>query len=151
MIKQLNKVTELRVSYKANLAEMPIIHGSKNSYEVLKHFFPFETIQLQEIFVVMYLNKLNRVIGVYPASIGGLDKTIVDLRLVLAVALKSLSTSIILSHNHPSGSLKPSQNDIGITAKIKQAAKLIDIEVLDHIILTTGVNRYFSFADEGLM
>ena len=98
----------------------------------------------------MYLNKANRVLGVFPVSVGGITSTIVDLRLILSIALKTLTTSIILCHNHPSGSLTPSKQDIDLTLKIKEAAKYLDIVVQDHIIITFE-QKYFSFADDGLI
>jgi len=99
----------------------------------------------------MYVNRCNRVIGVYELSKGGITWTVVDIRLLLSVALKTVATSIILSHNHPSGNLKPSKQDIDLTQKIKAAAELMDIKVMDHIILGTNEFSYYSFADEGIM
>ena len=90
-------------------------------------------------------------LGVYPVSVGGITSAIVDLRLILSIALTTLATSIVLCHNHPSGSLKPSQNDIDVTHKIKEAAKYMDIYVQDHIIVTFEPGKYFSFADDGLI
>ena len=75
----------------------------------------------------------------------------VDLRLILSIALKTVSTALVLCHNHPSGSLKPSQPDIELTQKIKQAANHLDITVQDYIILSGEPGQYFSFADEGLI
>ena len=83
-------------------------------------------------------------------SKGGITSTIADIRLILSVALKTLATSMVLAHNHPSGNLKPSLADQEITKRIKQAAAIMDISVFDHLILTKG-NTYFSFMDEGLM
>ena len=99
----------------------------------------------------MFLNKCNRVLGVYPVSVGGLTSTVVDLRLVLSIALTTLATSIVLCHNHPSGSLTPSRPDIELTERIKAAAKYMDIVVQDHIIVTSEPGQYFSFADDGLI
>jgi DNA repair protein RadC len=98
----------------------------------------------------MYLNKANRVLGVYPASVGGITSSIVDLRLILSIALKTLATSIVLCHSQPSGLLSPSKQDIEVTQKIKEAAKYLDIYVQDHIIISFE-QKYFSFADEGLI
>jgi DNA repair protein RadC len=80
-------------------------------------------------------------------SSGGLTGTIVDVRIVLGTALKAAATSIILAHNHPSGNLHPSQEDFNLTKRIKEAAKFMDITVIDHLILTD--ENYYSFADEG--
>ena len=104
---------------------------------------------MQEEFKVMLLNRGNKVIGVYEASSGGLTGTVADPRLILAAALKSLAVSIILSHNHPSGNLKPSRADEELTQKIKVAAAYHDIKVMDHIIITS--EGYYSFANEGLL
>lgn len=82
-------------------------------------------------------------------SQGGLDGTVADLRIIFAIALKSLSTSIVVAHNHPSGNKKPSAADTKLTKKIKDAGELLDIQLLDHLILVE--NGYFSFADEGLL
>ena len=88
-------------------------------------------------------------IGSYQLSKGGITGTIADVRLILSVALKTLATGLILAHNHPSGNLKPSEADIQLTQKVKDAAKLMDIEVLDHMILSS--NGYFSFTDDGII
>jgi DNA repair protein RadC len=89
------------------------------------------------------------VIGSYQLSKGGITGTIADVRLILSVALKTLASGLILAHNHPSGNLKPSEADVSLTNKIKEAAKLMDIQVLDHIILSDC--GYFSFADEKIL
>ncbi len=87
--------------------------------------------------------------GIYQLSSGGITGTVVDIRLLFAVVLKSISVGIILCHNHPSGKLKPSETDIQITRKIKNASEYLDIKLLDHLILTPD-GSYFSFADNGL-
>ncbi len=87
--------------------------------------------------------------GSYQLSKGGITGTIADVRLILSVALKSLATGLILAHNHPSGNLKPSEADKQITSKIRQAAKLLDIELMDHIIISN--EGYYSFMDEGVL
>ena len=100
-------------------------------------------------FKVLYLNRGNKVIAIYELSTGGLTGTVADPRLVYVTALKLNATAIILSHNHPSGNLNPSNADKMLTEKIKAAGKMLDIHVSDHIILTS--EAYFSFADEGLL
>ena len=142
-----NKVAEIEVSYKPVKSRKPIISSSLDAYRELKAFYPEETIELQEQFVVMYLNRANRVIGIYPSSKGGITGTCVDIRLILSVALKIAAVGYIISHNHPSGNLKPSQADLLLTCKIKESCKLLEIELLDHIILSA--DGYYSFADEG--
>ena len=150
MKQQIRQVAEISISYRPAIANKPIIKCALDAYVVLREFFEPETIQVNEKFLVMYLNKANRVLGVYPVAVGGITSAIVDLRVILSIALTTLATSIVLCHNHPSGSLKPSQNDIDVTHKIKEAAKYLDIVIQDHIILTFE-QKYFSFADEGLI
>jgi DNA repair protein RadC len=141
-------LSEIHVSYKPGLISSKIITNSQDAFEILNMLFSPDTISLQEQFVVLYLNRANRVIGSYQLSKGGITGTIADVRLILSVALKTLATGLILAHNHPSGNLHPSEADIQLTRKVKEAAKIMDIEVLDHMILSS--NGYFSFTDEGL-
>jgi len=101
--------------------------------------------------MVMYLNRANRCLGVFPASIGGITGTVADVRLILSVALKIVATSILISHNHPSGNLKPSTADIDLTYKIKEGGKLLDIRLIDHLIISPNEKDYFSFAENGIL
>jgi len=130
-------------------SERPVIKSPKDSYAILLNIWDQNRIEFQEEFKVLLLNRGNRVTGVYEASSGGMTGTVADPRLILAAAIKSLSVAIILSHNHPSGNLKPSQADEALTQKIKEAAKYHDIKVLDHVIITS--ESYYSFAEEGLL
>jgi len=100
-----------------------------------------------EQFWTLYLNNSNKVLSKLKISEGGMTGTVVDIRLILKHALELNATSIVLTHNHPSGILKPSEADIKITSKIKKAAQFMDIKVLDHLIITD--QSYFSFADQG--
>ena len=141
-------LSEIQVSYKPGLISSKIINDSNAAFDILAKLFPQETICLQEQFVVLYLNRANRVIGSYQLSKGGITGTIADVRLILSVALKTLASGLILAHNHPSGNLKPSEADKQITSKIRQAAKLLDIELIDHIIISS--EGYCSFMDDGI-
>jgi len=145
------RVAEVELVYKTKVkpSERPKITSVKDCYQLLKELWNENTIEMQEEFKVMLLNRGNKVIGIYEASAGGLTGTVADPRLILAAAIKSLSVSIILSHNHPSGNLKPSRADEELTQKIKVAAAYHDIRVIDHIIITS--EGYYSFADEGLL
>jgi DNA repair protein RadC len=98
---------------------------------------------------VILLNRAHRVLGIYELSTGGVTGTIADPKLVFTAALKANACSLVLSHNHPSGNLRPSKADEELTMKIKEAGKFLDIQVLDHLIVTS--EGYFSFADEGLL
>ena len=144
------KLAEIEVSYKPKNVHHPIIKSSADVYYHLLKFFPVETISLQEQFVVGYVNRANRLMGVYEMSKGGITGTVADPKLILGVALKSAATGIILAHNHPSGNLQPSTQDKDITKKIQEACKLLDITLLDHLVVVPE-DAYFSFADEGLL
>jgi DNA repair protein RadC len=149
MITENSIVSELQVSYKPFIKNGLRIKSSNDAYQILKNLFSEETIQLQEQFVVIYLNTACKVIGSYQLSTGGLRGAIADVRLILYIALKTLATGIILAHKHPSGNLSPSEADKLITNKIQQAGKLMVIKVLDHIILSN--DGFYSFTDEGIL
>jgi len=102
-----------------------------------------------EEFRVLYLNRSNQVIDQKKISQGGVSGTVIDVRIILKFAIEGLASSLIISHNHPSGNLQPSNADIQITKKIKEAAKLHDIQLLDHLIIAD--QHYYSFADEGIL
>ena len=102
-----------------------------------------------EVFVVVYMNRANKVVHFEIISRGGMSGTVADPRIIMRIALEQYATGIILCHNHPSGNLRPSQADIAITKKICEAGKLLDIDVRDHLIVSE--EGYFSFADEGMM
>ena len=148
----MGRVSEIKVSYKNKIpyCETYKIQSAEEAALLLLDNWNSDTIELFESFKVMLLNNSNKVKGIYEISSGGITGTLVDIRLLFAVALKTLSTSIIISHNHPSGTLKPSQADIELTNKIKQASQLLDIKLLDHIILVPN-GSYYSFADQGLI
>lgn len=149
MIQTLN---EIQVSYRENPQDHrgSQLTSSKKVAELLHTLWNQDTIALQENFKVLLLNNANSPKGIYQLSTGGITGTLVDLRILFAVVLKTLSVGIILAHNHPSGTLKPSEADKALTTKIRKAAELFDVRVLDHLILSPNGN-YFSFADNGLL
>lgn len=100
-----------------------------------------------EVFAVVFLNRANRIRHFEIVSVGGITGTVADPRIILKKALEEDAVSLILCHNHPSGNLKPSRADEELTTKIRNAAKYFDINILDHIIVST--DGYYSFADEG--
>jgi len=102
-----------------------------------------------EVFAVLFLNRANKINHFQIISEGGITGTVADPRIILKKALEENAVSLILCHNHPSGSLKPSRADEELTMKIKEAARYFDIKVLDHLIV--GDEGYYSFADEGLL
>lgn len=145
----MNTIKEIRVSYSSGNTNKIKIKNSKDSYELLLSCWSKKTIELQEEFKVLLLNRNHQVLGIYPLSKGGVSGTIVDAKLVFSVALKCNASSIIIAHNHPSGNLTPSEVDKKLTSKLKQAGSYLDIMVIDHIIISA--NGYFSFSDESLM
>lgn len=149
----LNNVSEIDIVYKkkatCKASQRPMISSSSDGYKVCLHYWDQDKIELLEEFKVLFLSRANRVFQILPVSQGGITGTVADPRLILAAALKVASCSIILVHNHPSGSLKPSRADEELTWKIKEAAKYFDIKVLDHLIISS--EGYYSFADEGLL
>ena len=145
-----NEIAEITLSYKPTKQKKPSISSASDALKYFKPFFSEETINLQEQFCVMYLNRANKVIGCQILSKGGITGTVADPRLILATALLAACTSIILCHNHPSGNLKPSKNDEELTKKIKYAANFMDIQLLDHLIIASE-DEYYSFADEGII
>lgn len=145
------KVAEIKVSYqpKFKACERPKIVQSKDAYDVLLSNWDQDKLQLCEQCYILLLNRANHVIGMREISSGGFGSTVVDPKMVFSIALKGCASGMILSHSHPSGNLQPSQADLAITRRMVEAGKLLDLEVLDHVIVTR--NGYYSFADEGLL
>jgi DNA repair protein RadC len=131
---------------KEALDDTDIMRSSKDIAQYLRKKLQHET---RELFVAVYLNRANRILGMETISIGGITGTVADARIILKKAIEAQASSIVLSHNHPSGSLKPSDADRQLTVKIKAAAQLIDMTVVDHIIVSD--QGYYSFADSGEM
>lgn len=149
-MQELSKVCEVELTYKSNVknSERAKVTSSSGCYHLIKPFFE-DVIEYKEKFCVVLLNRNNKVLGVHTLSIGGSSATVVDPKLLFQSVLLSNASAIILAHNHPSGTLSPSDNDKSLTDKIKSGCKLFDISCLDHIILTD--ESYYSFADNGLM
>jgi len=142
---------KISVSFDKKIKKSELIHitSTEDSYEVFKKIFNADTIDWREEFLILCLNNSNRVVGFYKISCGGMTGTVVDVRMIFTTALNSLATSIILAHNHPSGKLQPSESDKRTTQKIKEAGKILDIQILDHLIIND--EEYFSFAKAGLL
>lgn len=136
--------------YKNTLKNRPTITNSEESLEVLKRLFETDKLGLQEQFLVIFLNKANKVIGTCNMFKGGNSQTSVDVKLLLATALKLLASGLIVSHNHPSGNLKPSPEDQKLTKVIQKRAQEMGINVVDHLIVSPDWT-YLSFADEGIL
>lgn len=144
-----HQVSEVVLSYRSLVApsQRPKVSSSKDAVEVFRSSWDTTRIELQEQFKVLLLNRANKAIGICEISTGGISGTVADPKLIFTAALKACASSIIVAHNHPSGNLSPSQSDIDLTRKLKEGGKLLEIQVLDHVILT--VEGYYSFADEG--
>ncbi len=143
-------VPELAVSYtRSGKRQFGKITSSKDAADFIRNTFGEGQVELQEQFIVLYLNQANEVIGFYKHSKGAINATVADIRIVLATALKALAVSMVIAHNHPSGNLKPSRADEQLTDKIKQSSTLMNVKLLDHIIVTK--DGFYSFADEGLL
>jgi DNA repair protein RadC len=127
-------------------ASKPRITSSEDVFELMRA--DLQDLPHEEFWVII-LNRANRVVRKWKISSGGISGTVADPRLIFKNALEMYASSIILVHNHPSGAIKPSQADISLTKKLKQAGELMEIPVLDHLIY--GEKEYFSFADEGLL
>lgn len=126
--------------------QLSLINGSQDAASFLKTHYSYHA---QELFGVLYLNQAHRVKEFSVIHVGGITGTTVDVRMVIKKALERDAVKLILCHNHPSGSLQPSDADKSITSRIIEAAQQLDMEVLDHLIISD--DGYFSFADNGIL
>lgn len=131
----------------SNFEKVKII-SSNDAFKVIKQFY-FDDIDIFESFFILCLNRNNQTIAYAKISQGGVTGTVVDIKLIAKYAIDCLASGVILAHNHPSGNLKPSNEDLAITKKVKEGLKILDIQVLDHLILTS--QGYLSFGDEGIL
>jgi len=131
----------------SNFEKVKII-SSNDAFKVIKQFY-FDDIDIFESFFILCLNRNNQTIAYAKISQGGVAGTVVDIKLIAKYAIDCLASGVILAHNHPSGDLKPSNEDLAITKRIKEGLKILDIQVLDHLILTS--QGYLSFGDEGIL
>ena len=142
-------VAEIEVSYSHRIParERIKIQSARDAFDSCNQFWP--SLDHVEYFYILFLNRNNQLLGVHQVSKGGFTGTVVDIRVIFQVALKVCATSIIAIHNHPSGNLTPSDADHQLTQRIKDAGKFLDIQLLDHLIITS--ETFFSFADEGVL
>ena len=146
-----NKVAEVQVKYFPNKFISDIkINASQDAHELFRSFWT-DDIGYKEQFYVLLLNNANRVLGFNHLATGGSTAVIADVKHIMQLAIKTNAQSLILAHNHPSGNRKASRQDIDLTNKVKNALKLMDISLHDHIILMPDDGEYLSFADEGLL
>jgi DNA repair protein RadC len=140
---------EVKLSYvnKIKKADRSQVKTSHKAVDLLRNIFTEDTLELREQFAFILLNRANEVVGWYNLSLGSISGTVADVRYIVQCAILANASGVILAHNHPSGALQPSQSDITLTDKIKNACLLFDINVLDHIIVTT--ESFYSFLDNG--
>lgn len=148
-VKAIAVVTALEIGRRRAAQEVPeksLIASSNDGYQILRKYL--SDLRTEEFWAI-FLNQSNRVLHFTQLTQGGINQSIVDVRILFKTALDHYATAVIIAHNHPSGNLKPSQEDLDITRKIKEAGKLLNIQLLDHLIVTQ--NSYFSFSDDGLL
>lgn len=144
------EATQSKYALKVQETNFPIVKitSSNVANDVVRRYYG-DDIEIYESFFMVTLDSQNRTTGYVKISHGGIVGTVVDVRLICKYAIEVLATGVIICHNHPSGTLKPSEADKSITKKIKEALNIFEIRLTDHLIITK--NEYFSFADEGIM
>ena len=143
------KVAEVKLSYRGqqDASNRVKISDSKAIYQLLINNWEDGSIEHRECFKIVLMNRSNAVLGIFTASEGGISEIVVDIRMIMQAAILANASFIILTHNHPSGNLQPSWQDDDITRKIKAAANIHNITVLDHVIITS--TAYYSYSDDG--
>ena len=150
MSEKQNIISEIEIVFKKKIksSELPKITTSAEAHEILRSVWS-DKIELYEEFLLLLLNNSNKCLGWVKISQGGFTGTVVENKLILAVAIKSAATGIIVAHNHPSGGIIPSQPDIKCTRQLNECCKIFDIKLIDHLILSGDTEKYYSFADDG--
>jgi DNA repair protein RadC len=151
-MRELHSLNEIEIRYRRKPIQQEVrrIQNSSDAIALLRQLYDKNRIHYQEESIAIFLNRNNDVLGFQKLSSGGLTGTIVDARILFSIALKTLSSGIILSHNHPSGNLKPSSQDVSLTHRLRKFGNMIDVCLLDHIIVDDTFN-YYSFAEEGTL
>lgn len=146
----MRKLPEFTISFKSRSKSTPLVNikGSDSAYHVCRKLFG-DRLEWREELHVLALSHSNNVIGSFKVSEGGLAGTVADPKVIFQFVLLSNASRIIVTHNHPSGNLRPSEQDKRFTDKLSISCKNMDIELVDHLIITA--NGYLSFADEGLL
>lgn len=151
MENNLLQVAEVEVSYRPKFkpSERPKVTSSLEVYNIFLNRWNKDKIEFQEEFKIMLLNRNNKVLGIADISVGGLNGTVADPKIIFSIALKANASYVVLAHNHPSGNLRTSEADIRLTKKLVQVGLLLELPVYDHLIITN--DGYYSFADDGMM
>ncbi len=146
-----NSLTEVKTYYRPILDPftLPIVKRSSQAYSIFLEIWDRDYISYFEQCYLLMLNAQSRVLAYRNVSNGGITGTLIDVRIVYQTALLCNATSIIIAHNHPSGRLEPSNNDLLITKKLASAGEILNIEFSDHLIISP--NRYYSLSDNGLI
>lgn len=147
--KAISIATALEIGRRKASQEVPEKIQINSSSDLFKVLHPFLGDLQTEEFWAVFLNQSNRIVRKSRLSAGGINQSVVDVRILFKTALENLATGVVIAHNHPSGNLKPSQEDLKITKQISEAGKILNIQMLDHLIITQ--NSYLSFADENLL
>jgi DNA repair protein RadC len=148
-VKATTLIAALELANRSGMEEIQTRKKISSSRDVYTVFKPVLQDSSYEEFWILLLNRGNKIINSICISQGGLTGTVADPKKIFKTALEQYAASMILCHNHPSGNIKPSESDIRLTQKLKKAGSFLDLPVIDHIIV--GEDRYFSFADEGLL
>lgn len=143
------RLPEILLSYRRGTEAIVKIKSAEDAYKVFVSLYDINTIDYIECSYALFLNRANNTIGWLKLSHGGTCATIMDTKVLFTTALKCGASAVIISHNHPSGQLKASEQDKRITKNLKEAGHLLEIQVLDHLILTS--EGFFSFANEGML
>ncbi|MFD2520379.1 JAB domain-containing protein [Emticicia soli] len=150
-IKSLYRVSEIGIHYKYKVPykDRIAIDSPSKAYEVLRFTWDQNKIELMEQFKILLTDNKSNCLGIVDIASGSMNACIVDTRLLFSAALKAKASGIILTHNHPSGNLIPSEKDKELTEKIHQGGKILDIAILDHLIVSP--QSYYSFIENGIM
>ena len=149
----ISNLGEVTLNYKyhnPSIKDRPLITNASDAVEVIKLVIDMQRIALQEQFIVIYLNQANKVIGTMNVFSGSIKSTVNDIKLILASGILLMSSGVIVAHNHPSGNLKPSREDLALTKRLSTALQYMEMKLVDHFIITPD-DDYLSFANEGLL
>jgi DNA repair protein RadC len=149
----ISNLGEVTLNYKyhnPSIKDRPLITNASDAVEVIKLVIDMQRIALQEQFIVIYLNQANKVIGTMNVFSGSIKSTVIDIKLILASGILLMSSGVIVAHNHPSGNLKPSRDDLALTKRLSTALQYMEMKLVDHFIITPDED-YLSFANEGLL
>jgi len=144
-----SSISEIEITYRNTVPrnQMRTVTSSRDAVDAFRDIWSNQMEHVEQFYILM-INRANKVLGYTLIATGGVSATVVDPKVIFQAALKANASSIICAHNHPSGNNKPSDADIKITDKIKAAGQFLDINLLDHVIMTPDDN-FYSFADEG--